>query len=210
MTDGRSFIFKGVSLAIIVDKEQKKQDIALACKELILTKGINNLTVAEVAKTACVGKGTIYEYFSNKDEIVFELVNILMQEHSQKLKSALEKQSSTKEKIREFSRFFYSDEERDLRQLYKEFISLSLVAPKSEMVTFHAQCNESYFLWFCEILQDGITKGELKIEALQLAKGLFVIGDGMFIQNSVTGKESDIQNDLDTFIDTLFDLMEKK
>jgi AcrR family transcriptional regulator len=197
-------------LAIIVDKEQKKQDIALSCKELILTNGINNLTVAQVARTAGVGKGTIYEYFSNKDEIVFELINILMQEHSQKLKSSLKKKSSTKEKIREFSRFFYSNEEQDLRKLYKEFISLSLVAPKSEMVEFHAQCNESYFLWFREILQHGIEEGELRKESLQLAKGLFVIGDGMFIQNSVTGKESNIQNDLDTFIDTLFDLMEKK
>jgi len=197
-------------LAIIVDKEQKKRDIALSCKELILSKGISNITVAEVAKSAGVGKGTIYEYFANKDEIVFELVNILMQKHSQKLKEALETKTTTKEKIREFSRFFYAPQEADLRKLYKEFISLSLVAPKKEMVAFHAQCNESYFSWFKEILQDGIEKGELKKESLLLAKGLFVMADGMFIQNSVIGKEESIQNDLDSFIDTIFDLMENK
>jgi len=210
LTDGRSFIYLGEILAIIVDKEKKKKDIALSCKELILTNGINNLTVSQVAKTAGIGKGTVYEYFKNKDEIVFELVTILMQEHSQKLKSSLETKNSTKEKIREFSSFFYSQEEQELRKLYKEFISLSLVAPKSEMLEFHAQCSESYFSWFREILRNGIEQGELKPEALQLAKGLFVIGDGMFIQNSVIGREKDIKKDLDTFIDTLFDLMEKK
>jgi len=78
------------------------------------------------------------------------------------------------------------------------------------MITFHAQCNESYFSWFEAILQDGIEKDELKEESLLLAKGLFVMADGMFIQNSVIGKEESIQKDLDSFIDTIFDLMEKK
>jgi AcrR family transcriptional regulator len=197
-------------LAIIVDKEQKKRDIALACKDLILTNGINNITVSQVAKTAGIGKGTVYEYFANKDEIVFELVNILMLQHSQKLQKTLQEKESTKEKIREFSRFFYSDEEQELRKLYKEFIALSLIAPKNEMVEFHAKCTESYFVWFYDILQDGIEKGELHKEALLLAKGLFAIGDGIFVQNSVIGKESEIQKDLDTFIDTLFELMERK
>ena len=210
MTDGRSIKYLENNLAIIVDKEQKKRDIALACKELILTNGINNLTVSQVAKTAGVGKGTIYEYFTNKDEIVFELVNTLMQQHSEKLQKNIEAKESTKEKIREFSSFFYSQEEADLRKLYKEFISLSLMVPKSEMIEFHAQCNKRYFSWFEKILADGISKGELKQEALLLAKGLFVIADGMFIKNSVTGKEDDIQKDLDFFIDTIFTLMEKK
>jgi len=197
-------------LAIIVDKEQKKRDIALACKELILTNGINNLTVSQVAQAAGIGKGTVYEYFANKNEIVFELVNILMQQHSQKLKNAIDLKESTKEKIREFSTFFYAKEEADLRKLYKEFISLSLLTPNSEMISFHAQCSQNYFSWFQEILKNGIEQGELKQEALLLAKGLFVVAEGVFIQNSVIGKEEDIQKDLDSFIDTIFSLMEIK
>jgi len=197
-------------LAIIVDKEQKKRDIALACKELILSNGINNLTVSQVAKSAGVGKGTIYEYFTNKDEIVFELVNILMQKHSQKLQETLKTKSSTKEKIREFSRFFYSEDEIELRQLYKEFIALSLISPKNEMMEFHAECSKSYFSWFETILKNGIENKEIKPEALLLAKGLFVVGEGLFIQNSVIGQVQNIQKDLDSFIDTIFSLMEQK
>lgn len=196
-------------MAIIVDKELKKRTIALACKELIISNGINNLTVSEVAKAAGVGKGTIYEYFSNKDEIVFELVTILMQEHSQKLENTLQKKPNTKEKIKEFARFYYAQEERDLRTIYKEFIAISLVSPKREMVAFHAQCTQSYFEWFSAIIQEGVEKNELKAEALLLAKGIFVVGDGMFVQNSVIGREADIQNDINTFIDTLFQMMEK-
>jgi len=197
-------------VAIIVDKEQKKRDIALSCKELILNNGINNLTVSQVAKTAGVGKGTIYEYFNNKDEIVFELVNILMLKHSEKLKSKLAKQKFTKEKIREFSKFFYDNEEKNLRTLYKEFVSLSLLTPKSEMIEFHTKCVENYYTWFEEIVQNGVDNDELVPEAVSLAKGIFVVGDGMFIQNTVTGSEESVKKDLDTFIDTIFILMEKK
>jgi len=70
-------------LAKIVDKVQKKKDIALSCKELFVENSINNLTISQVASTAGVGKGTIYEYFKNKEDIVFKIINILLQEHNE-------------------------------------------------------------------------------------------------------------------------------
>ena len=51
----------------IVDKEQKRREIALSCSNLIHEIGIRKLTVAQVAITAGIGKGTIYEYFENKE-----------------------------------------------------------------------------------------------------------------------------------------------
>ncbi|WP_294966581.1 TetR/AcrR family transcriptional regulator, partial [Sulfurimonas sp.] len=69
-------------MAIIVDKIQKRKDIALACQDIFIQKGINDLTVSQIAKAAGVGKGTIYDYFKNKEDIVFEIVNILMQKHN--------------------------------------------------------------------------------------------------------------------------------
>lgn len=67
MTDHRSFIILDkLFMAIIVDKDKKRRDIAIACTELLLEKGLKNLTVAEIAKTAGIGKGTVYEYFSKK------------------------------------------------------------------------------------------------------------------------------------------------
>jgi len=102
-------LFLEIILAIIVDKEQKRKDIALSCKELILENGINNLTVSQVAKSAGIGKGTVYEYFKNKDEIVFELVNVLMQEHNEIKEKKLLDVTSTKAKAKVFFDFFYND-----------------------------------------------------------------------------------------------------
>ena len=63
-------------MAIIVDKEKKRSDIACSCMEILLQYGIKNLTISQIAKTAGVGKGTIYEYFENKEDIG-EYVDIL-------------------------------------------------------------------------------------------------------------------------------------
>jgi len=106
--------------------------------------------------------------------------------------------------------FFYSEEEVELRTLYKEFVALSLTMPQSEMMAFHKQCSDNYFEWFYEILAQGVKTKELKEEALSLAKGLFVVGDGMFLQHNIADKEKSIEEDLNSFIDTLFDLMERR
>jgi len=197
-------------LAIIVDKEQKRRDIALSCKDLVVEKGINNLSVAELAKAAGVGKGTIYEYFKNKDEIVFEIVNILMQKHMQRLHKDIESSTSSKDKVKVLSQFFYSEEEEDLREIYKEFISISLSDPTHEMLSYQTEQMTHYYEWFKEIIQDGIDKGEIKAESIDLSMGLFVSAKGMFIVSNSTFAIKDIEKELNLFIDTIFKLMEVK
>lgn len=197
-------------MAIIVDKIQKKRDIALSCKNLFVNNSINNLTISQVAKTAGVGKGTIYEYFNNKEEIVFEIVNILMKEYNEKKELKIENALSSKEKIKVFFHFFYTVDEEDLRKIYKEFIAISLANPDSQMMQFHSQCSEKYFQWFKNIIQEGINRGELIPKALQLSRGLYVLGEGMFLESEVTNSIGNIKEEFDIFFDTLFELIEVK
>ena len=86
-------------MAIIVDKVQKRRDIALSCSELLLEKGIKKLTVAEVAKTAGVSKGSIYDYFENKEDIVFEIITSHIEEYQVELNEKLNPKLSTREKV---------------------------------------------------------------------------------------------------------------
>ena len=197
-------------MAIIVDKIQKRKDIAIACKELFFQNGIKDLTISQVAKTAGVGKGTIYEYFKNKEDIVFEIVHILIQEHNEKKEKELSKVDSTKDKIKAFFTFFYSDEDIELRQLYKEFISISLMTPDKEMIEFQSICSNNHYLWFKEILQTGIEKGELIDSSISFARGVHLMGTGMFISSSVTNTIENLKKEIDDYIDALFELIEVK
>ncbi|WP_457745974.1 TetR/AcrR family transcriptional regulator [Sulfurimonas sp.] len=197
-------------MAIIVDKVQKKKNIALACKNIILKKGLQNLTVAEMAKEADVGKGTIYEYFRSKEEVVFELALQLMQEHAHSLEKNILNKTTTRQKIKEFASFFYKKEYFELREIYKQFVALALLYPKEEILEFNAKSIQEYATWFHKLLEEGVDKGELKVEILHFSDGLFAIGDGLFIQSSVTDKLEILQTKLETYIDTIFDLMEIK
>ncbi|MEA1955531.1 MAG: TetR/AcrR family transcriptional regulator [Campylobacterota bacterium] len=197
-------------MAIIVDKIQKRKNIALSCKDLIIQNGIKDLTISQIAQTAGIGKGSLYDYFKNKDDIVFEIVDILIQEHNKNKEKKILDAKTTKEKIKIFFNFFYDSSDIELRQLYKEFISISLATPDSTMIEYHSECFESYYNWLEDIIKDGIEKNEMKPIALRLTKGLFVLGDGIFIASSVTNAIDDIQKDIDDYIDTLFELIEVK
>jgi len=199
-------------MAIIVDKVQKRKDIALSCKEIFFQNGINDLTISQIAKTAGVGKGTIYEYFKNKEDIIFEIVNILIQERNLVIEKEIASLKNTKDKVKEFSKFFYSDDDHDieLRQLYKEFISISLVNPDNEMTEFQTSCTELYFGWFKSIIYEGVEKGELIPEAKSLAMGLFSTAEGIFIKATVTNTVENVEEEINTFTDALFNLIEVK
>jgi len=199
-------------MAIIVDKVQKRKDIALSCKEIFFQNGINDLTISQIAKTAGVGKGTIYEYFKNKEDIIFEIVNILIQERNLVIEKEIASLKNTKDKVKEFSKFFYSDDDHDieLRQLYKEFISISLVNPDNEMTEFQTSCTELYFGWFKSIIYEGVEKGELIPEAKSLAMGLFSTAEGIFIKATVTNMVENVEEEINTFTDALFNLIEVK
>jgi len=197
-------------LAIIVDKVQKRKDIALSCKKIFFQNGINNLTIAHIAKTAGVGKGTIYEYFKNKEDIIFEIVNILIQERNVIVEKQISELKTTKEKLKLFSKFFYSEEDIELRKLYKEFISISLSNPESQMIEFQSACAKDYYSWFEKLIDDGVSNGELIIEAKKFSRGLFALSEGIFIKSQVSNIYNNIEKEIHQFIDALFELIEVK
>jgi len=53
----------------IVDKEAKKMEILHAAMQVFAKKGVVKTKMIDIATTAAVGKGTIYEYFRSKEEI---------------------------------------------------------------------------------------------------------------------------------------------
>lgn len=197
-------------MAIIVDKEQKRRDIALSCKELFITQGINNLTISQIAAEAGVGKGTIYDYFKNKEDIVFEIVHILMDDHNAIKEQRINQAPTTKAKIKIFFDFFHNPDKADLREIFKEFVSISLTQPSKEIQEFLKGTHAKYYAWFCAILQEGVDRAEIKPLALNLAKGLFALGDGLFISNTMTGNTQQIEEEINLHIDTIFQLIEVK
>ncbi len=196
-------------MASIVDKVQKRKDIALSCKKLFLSHHLSDVTISQIALIAGVGKGTIYEYFTNKEDIVFEIITILMEEGNMRKQAKLSKLDSTKEKIKVFFEFYYADEHVELRTIYKEFISISLIQPCQKVIDFQTNCHQNYHEWITQIMQEGVDKGEIIPESMNLINGIFEFGRGMYITHTITHTTENLEQEINGFIDTLFTLITK-
>jgi len=76
------------------DKLRRSNEIIDAAEEVIFSKGIQNATMEEIAKTAELGKATLYVYYKSKDEIL-----LAIQERAvNKLASLFEKAASDHQK----------------------------------------------------------------------------------------------------------------
>ena len=56
----------------MAENNQKRKDILISARALFKEKGFHNTKMEEIALKAGVGKGTLYEYFTSKQEIFDE------------------------------------------------------------------------------------------------------------------------------------------
>jgi TetR/AcrR family acrAB operon transcriptional repressor len=197
-------------MAIKVDKDKKRRGIAVACTELLLEKGIKNLTITEIAKTAGIGKGTVYDYFSNKEEIVFEIIRNFIEKHHHNLLSQSDKKTSTKQKTLYLFDIFLSEYQPYEKHLdvFREYLSVTLSTKCSPMLEFNRECSDFIRNILEDIIEEGIKKGEISEVARNLIDGIMRAERGYMVVAWAEGR--DLKKEFKEFIDTLFDLIEIK
>jgi AcrR family transcriptional regulator len=67
----------------------RRQDIMSAARTLFIAKGLRNTTLDEIAELSAFGKGTIYNYFTNKDDLFLAIIHQLIDETSAEIRTAV-------------------------------------------------------------------------------------------------------------------------
>ena len=144
----------------VEDKEQRRKEINRTCSDLIHDIGMKKLTVAQVAIKAGIGKGTIYEYFENKDDIVFEIMNIHIDTYHNEFLETIKDVKSTKQKIFHFFKFVIDDSIENLKHFngYKEYLSIVLSDDNHAMKKFNLKCNVFFNDQLRKFIKEGIDK----------------------------------------------------
>ncbi len=186
-------------------KINKRKAIAKSTCDLFITKGFVNISISEIAKVAGIGKGTIYEYFTNKEDIIFELMSCLQEDYDPKLKESLQNSQSINEKIKYLFSLYLSDHPtvKTQRQIYKEFLAVTLNNPSAAIIEYQNNMMEKYTNILLEIIQEGIENNELKESAVHFIPSIFATMDGFFISRK--SKETIIE-----YIDNLSNLLKKE
>ena len=195
MTDGHSFIKTRYFMAKIIDKDEKRCDIALASIALFCEKGIQQTSIDQIAKSAGVAKGTIYLYFKNKEEIVFTIWDIITQQHEESFQKRTTENMSAKEKILEYFNFNECQEEFDKEQiliLFQHFVS-SMLIDKTKLYTayFESFFQKDYnFISTC--LNEGIEKGEFIIDDVDmLTNNIIMLLKGLLVKSKASNMNFD-------------------
>ncbi len=196
-------------MAIIVNKEEKRSNIACSCKEILLEHGIRNLTISQIAKTAGVGKGTVYEYYENKEDIVFEIITMFITDHEKKLLEITDQDISIKDKLFHFFYMIHEDENSSKQlNIYREFLAISMTNGTQDMVDFNIKCREKFTDILTQIVKEGVMKGEIRVEAQEMVSALLSFKLGLVVETHTVAL--DPKYEITHFLDALFKVIEIK
>ncbi len=154
-----------------MEQTEKKERILVAARDLFARFGLRKCSVAEIARAARVGKGTMYLYFSSKEEIFAAVV----EREGEILLSSIRKQVAAvedpAEKLRCFV-FYRFDHLREMANLVE--VSQEIAHELEPLV---AQVRKRYV-----DLEVGLVR-----EILELGKrtGLFEFGDSELVASVI-------------------------
>jgi AcrR family transcriptional regulator len=82
--------------------QSKREAILVAACDIFSQKGFHNAKILDIAKTAGIGKGTVYEYFSSKSELFYEMSVFSINQYIKEIEKAVATQQTFNEKITAF------------------------------------------------------------------------------------------------------------
>lgn len=163
--------FKRYVMARIIDKEEKRCDIALSAIDLFCDKGIQQTSIDEIAKSAGVAKGTIYLYFKNKEEIVFAIWDIIVQRHYDAFAKRVKPDMTAKEKILDFYNFSECEEVHNKEQvlkLYQHFVGTMLIDKTGLYTTYFESFFQYDYDFITGAINEGIARSEIYVDNIDL------------------------------------------
>ncbi|MCF8261043.1 MAG: TetR/AcrR family transcriptional regulator [Melioribacteraceae bacterium] len=148
------------------DRERlfKRNEILNASLRIFAEKGFKQTTLDEIAEVSEYGKGTIYNYFSNKEEIYTAIMEEVSFIFSSRIKEIYSENLSVFDFLTNLTKMFFEFYETNqpvfllMVRIRTDFIE-SDALNKSELF----RCNHTETLGlYREVLQNGIDSGEIK------------------------------------------------
>ena len=85
-----------------IKRERKKEKILEAAAELFSTKHYHEVMMDDVARLISVAKGTVYNYFTSKEELYFTIMHTRMENLLSTLKQKIESEQNSIDSLRAF------------------------------------------------------------------------------------------------------------
>ncbi|MFS0645874.1 TetR/AcrR family transcriptional regulator [Siminovitchia sp. 179-K 8D1 HS] len=138
----------------------RKQQILQAATNSFSLFGYKATTMDQIARLANVGKGTIYTFYKNKEELFHEIISSLILEMKQSVEKDLHDDLSFYEKVDRalFTLLEFRTEHQLMIKLIQEEKEMGTPAVKDVI----QKIENTIIQYVANIVQKGIEKGEIK------------------------------------------------
>lgn len=189
--------------SLVKEKGGKKEQILLAAVEMFLDKDFYQVTIVEIAEKARVGKGTVYEYFSSKEDLFKASFSYCAESYLQSFHNHFKGSASVKKTMHDIVLTHLEllrDNRKRLHLLFNE-------RPLSfqELQAWVLEQRQELLRGIVALIEEGVSLGEIRSDIdIEMAGRLFlalnyVVMGGMVILDNVEVNEEDVAKLLDIF-----------
>jgi len=165
---------------IVKDPEERRSDIIMMACQLFLSKGYNRTTMKDIMEQLQIAKGTIYHYFSSKEELLDAVIISVAEEEIQRLKTIFDHTEGTalerlKQLILNGNSRHDDIHDETIKHLHKAANAEMHIRLLAQLVTLQAQLYAELFKQGCD---EGLFKTESPLECAEfLLSGIQFLTD---------------------------------
>ncbi|MDN7244964.1 TetR/AcrR family transcriptional regulator [Planococcus shenhongbingii] len=158
---------------------KKREDILRSASLVISRKGFHHTTMEDIAAELLMTKGSLYYYFKNKEELLFQCHDLILSNAFNQLEDIYGKEISSGEKMKAAIKVHL-----DIAIQEKEIFNLT-VKPEQifskEYIDPIVKKRDAYAGLFDRMIQQGIQKGEFTVNQKKMAR-MIILGAANWIQ----------------------------
>ena len=193
----------------IVDKEQKRKEIAKAAIEIFAQKGFESTTIQEIAEAADIGKGTFYQYFETKEHVLIEVSMEIFREMENSIDSSFLTISDPRKKLKSLVSETMGAVDK-MEKVFNVYLELFLIHLRKGGYGVTILVLEDMLVMMrklvSEIILDGKKKGIFKPNIDHKALSIFLVAslDGVALHYVMDKSKFNTKKICKDFMDTLF------
>jgi AcrR family transcriptional regulator len=201
----------------IVNKEKRREELALTALEVFAEIGFKGGSINTIAKAAGIAKGTIYEYFENKEDLIYHALMAwfrVLEAQTLELQEVIE---DPEKRLRILVRAAVDAFTTDPRTLRLTTSIIDLTLTNKRFIEKYDIVRESFQgmrKLIRNIILNGISNGtfspSVAKDADKIATNLFAYLDGIYLHHILSNGSIDLHGHIEFYLDELIRDMKNK
>ncbi len=183
------------------DKSKKYYEILKSAGAIFASLGFHKATISQIATEADIADGTIYLYFKNKNDILYQFISFKTEAVFQKMRDAVAEADSAEDKLRNLIKCHLDQFQRDENMaviFQSETRYLRDIEPQIKDIS------KMYLELLSDIIEQGQIEGQMRQDLFVGLAKRFVLGAVEGVINTWVAAEG--KYDLVSMADPLVDL----